>query len=37
MKNKKILHEAKPGAQMTKYMCDLKSQRIEFIMYRTKH
>ena len=35
--HKKILHGAKPGAQMTKYMCDLKSSRIEFTMYRTKH
>ena len=30
----KILYGANLGAQVTKYMCDLKSSRIE---YRTKH
>ena len=35
--SEKILHGAKPGAQVTKYMCDLQSSRIEFIIYRTKH
>ena len=27
--HRKNLHGAKPGAQLTKYMCDLKSSRIE--------